>query len=107
MAPGLHTPVQALPTHASFGHMTGDCHWPFMPQVSIWVSLEHIVEPGLHTPVHALPTQAWPAQFTGLPHCPVESHVCRPLPEHCLLPGAQTPPQLVPTHTYGQVTELP
>ena len=43
---------------------------------------------------------------TAVPQVPSAAQVCRPLPEHCVLPGAQTPVQAVPmqawlVHTTG------
>jgi hypothetical protein len=41
---------------------------------------------------HALFTQngVLPAHATALPHCPHASHVCTPLPQHCLAFGTHT-----------------
>lgn len=51
--------------------------------------------PGAHTPWHdaealVAAMQAWLPQSTGLPHWP-PVHVCRPLPEHCVLPEVHEP----------------
>jgi hypothetical protein len=69
--------------------------------------LVHIVVPGVHIPVHPPLTQAMLLHATGVPHWPEVLHVCTPLPEHCLAPGLQTPPQLVPTHAYWHAMGFP
>ena len=98
-APGLHTPVQPLFTHASLGHSCCAPHCPFVPHVSKSLSLTHMVAPGVHVPVQAPLTHAMFVQATGLPHCPDELQVCTPLPEHCVAPGLHWPPQALPMHT--------
>jgi hypothetical protein len=58
IAPGVHTPLQALPTQAWFGQTPGAPHSPLAVQVWIASSPEHSVAPGLHTPVQPPLTHA-------------------------------------------------
>jgi hypothetical protein len=58
----------------------------------------HWVDPGAQTPVHAPDEHAWLAHATGVPQVAETSHVCTPLPEHCLSPGVQEPVQTPDTH---------
>jgi hypothetical protein len=39
-------------------------------------------------------------QTTDVPQLPLALQVCTPLPEHCVLPGAQTPLQPPDTHAW-------
>jgi hypothetical protein len=45
-----------------------------------------------HVPVHAV----------GVPHWPLELQVCAALPEHCVVPGTQTPVQAPAAHANVQ-----
>lgn len=38
------------------------------------------------------------AHGEAAPHCPPDEHVWTPFPEHCFVPGTQTPVQAPPTH---------
>ena len=99
--------MHSLFTQASPGHVIGDPQLPVMSHVLIWVSLVHIIVPGVHTPVQLPLTQAMPVQFMALPHSPVDPHCKTLLPEQVVAPGVQTPPQLVPTHTYWHAIGFP
>jgi hypothetical protein len=78
--------------------------------VQVWTPLpEHCLVPGVHEPEHIAPpstsAQTELEQEAGAPHCPIESHVCTPLPEpaspfveHCVVPGAQTPVHIPDAH---------
>jgi hypothetical protein len=59
--------------------------------------------------VQAPPTHAWLAQAAAVPHEPVAVHVSTPLVlgSHCVAPGTQTPPQLVPTQASAHVVGAP
>ncbi len=103
IAPGLQLPVHVLPTHAVPMQSVGGAQLPVGSQAWIWFGFAHCVCPGLHTPWHAPPTQVCPLHGAGMPHCPLESHVCWLLPEHCIAPGEQTPAQPVALQTKGQV----
>jgi hypothetical protein len=50
--------------------------------------------------VHAPLTQADAAQGTAAPYSPLELHVCTPLLEHWVAPGAHTPVQVPPTQAW-------
>jgi hypothetical protein len=69
---------------------------------------EHRTVVGLHGS-HAPATQNGkaPPQAVAVPQWPVASHVCTPLLEHWVAPGAQTPPHALPVHTKGHATGLP
>ncbi len=59
----------------------------------------------MHTPVHAPPLHTY-VHGTALPNCPEELHVCRPLPEHCVVPGAHDPVHAPALHTFGHTDPL-
>jgi hypothetical protein len=59
------------------------------------------VQEVVHAAAPDFDVQMYPgAQATGLGHCPFPPHVCRPLPEHCLSPGAHLPVHAPPTHAW-------
>jgi hypothetical protein len=41
-------------------------------------------------------THAWFVHAVGVPQCPVVSHVCTALPEHCVAPGVHVPEHWAP-----------
>jgi hypothetical protein len=58
VAPGVQTPVQALPTQAWPEQGVAAPHWPVALHVSVAALPEHCTAPGTHTPWHEPPTQA-------------------------------------------------
>jgi hypothetical protein len=97
-APGEHTPVQAVPTHAWFVQVAGAPQSPLPLHVWYAELPEHCVAPGVHTPVHASVTQAEFTHAVVFPHAPFASHVWVLFPEHRADPGVQTPVHPPPTH---------
>jgi hypothetical protein len=65
-------------------------HEPSAAHVSAPPSWQRVL-PGTHAPWHAPATQAWLTQGPGVPRCPVESHRCTLLPEHCAVLGVHVP----------------
>jgi hypothetical protein len=58
-----------------------------------------LVSFGLHSPPQVVPEHTY-AQATGVCHWPSDPQVCSSLPfEQRFVPGAQTPPQVLPVHT--------
>jgi hypothetical protein len=71
-------------------------------------SWKQYVLPGAHAPVQAPMTHAWFVQGTAALQLPVASHVCTPLPEHCVAPGAHTPWHVPLAHAWlAQGTPAP
>jgi hypothetical protein len=64
----------------------------------------HWTAPGAHTPLQdAVPdvtTHACPVHAAEAPQLPLALQVCTPLPEHCVLLGAQTPLHPPDTHAW-------
>lgn len=105
VVPGVHEPVQEPPTHAWLVQVEGAPQVPLVLQVDTPLSeppsaaVAHSVAPGEHTPVHEAlpvdPVHAWLVQAFAVPQVPDVVHVWRAaLPEHCVWPGPQTPPQV-------------
>jgi len=57
--------------------------------------------------VQAPLTHAELEHATGVPQLPPASHVCTPLPEHCVVPGVQEPVQTPLTHAALHDTAVP
>ncbi len=97
-APGVHVPLHCAPvtppsaTPASGTEQTPR-HGEAVPHAPIEVHVEtalpwHSVWSGPHEPVHDPPTHVWFEQGTGVLHVPESPHVCTPLFEHWVAPGA-------------------
>jgi hypothetical protein len=123
VAPGVHCPVHAPPTHAWLLHADGVPQLPAALQVDTALSeppsapVAHSVEFGAQTPWHDAvpegPPHAWLAHVVAVPHVPVAVQVwIEELPAHCVCPGAHTPVQdavpLVTRHVeFEQVEGVP
>lgn len=101
-APGVHTPVQAPPTHAWLLQAAPSCQVPVGSQVCTTSPL-HCVAPGLHVPEHAPPLhRAW--QGVSLCQVALLSQFCGVKPSHIRVPGSQTPVQAPLLHRNGHVS---
>jgi hypothetical protein len=84
VSPGEHTPVQAPPRHVWLIQAEGGPKVPPAVQVSTELP-EQVVCPGEQLPEHAPAEQVESMHGTAAPQLPlVGSHVCTPLPLHCV-----------------------